>query len=93
MKKRVQVTLNPVLLSRADPVMAARGFDSLSEFIESLLRDELERRGPLGNTAAPAVATFPAGSKPAATDRLNDPVTAPPTVPPAARVRYNRPRA
>lgn len=51
MKKRIQVTINPRLVEDAKRMMAARGFDSFSEFLESLIREETDRR-----QAAPASA-------------------------------------
>jgi metal-responsive CopG/Arc/MetJ family transcriptional regulator len=44
MKKRIQVTINHKLVDDAKRMMAARGFDSFSEFLESLIRDEVDRR-------------------------------------------------
>lgn len=45
MKKRIQVTINWQLVQDAKKMMNARGFDSFSEFLESLIRDEADRRG------------------------------------------------
>ncbi len=44
MKKRIQVTINSKLVDDARHMMAARGFDSFSEFLESLIREETDRR-------------------------------------------------
>jgi len=44
MKKRIQVSINPVLVQRAKKLMDARGFDSFSEFLEDLIRQEMDRR-------------------------------------------------
>lgn len=44
MKKRIQVTINSKLVEDAKHMMAARGFDSFSEFLESLIREETDRR-------------------------------------------------
>jgi len=44
MKKRIQVTLNPDLVEAAFKIMHARKFASLSEFLESLIREEWDRR-------------------------------------------------
>ena len=42
MKQRIQVTLNPELVEEARKLMVARKFDSLSEFLEALIREEWE---------------------------------------------------
>lgn len=65
MKKRIQVSLNPVLVEWARQMMKARGYDSLSEFLESLIRDEQDRR-----SAGPA--DTPSDAWPSIPDRLND---------------------
>ena len=44
MKKRIQVSLNPELLEVARQIMKSRKFDTVSEFLEALLREEWERR-------------------------------------------------
>lgn len=66
MKKRIQVTINAKLVADAKKMMAVRGFDSFSEFLESLIRDEADRRALPGFTA-------PAGNVGRATTELNDP--------------------
>ena len=65
-KDRFQVTLNKSLVAQARRIMAQRGFDSLSEFLESLIRDEADRRD-LPSTPARA----PAGDRSAIS--LNEP--------------------
>lgn len=42
MKERFQVTLNPTLVAQARRDMTKRGFDSLSEYLEHLIRDAWE---------------------------------------------------
>lgn len=44
MKKRIQVTINSKLVDDARHMMSSRGFDSFSEFLESLIREETDRR-------------------------------------------------
>jgi len=48
MKERIQVSLNPKLVEKASKLMADRDFDSLSELIEALIREEWESRNPGG---------------------------------------------
>ena len=60
MKKRIQVSLNPKLVTAAHRLMALRNFDSLSEFLESLIRDEDERRNSPGLNDQARPATLPA---------------------------------
>jgi hypothetical protein len=43
-KTRIQVSLNPELLSVAREIMKTRKFDTVSEFLEALIREEWERR-------------------------------------------------
>lgn len=56
-KSRIQVSISPGLVEQAQAVMKSRGFDSLSEFLESLIRDEWDRRSaalpPLNPAARP----------------------------------------
>ena len=48
MKKPVNLTLHERVLEFASRIMALRGHNSLSAFVEELIRDEYERRhGPL----------------------------------------------
>ena len=59
MKTRIQVSISPVLIDAAKKVMAARGFDSFSEFLEGLIRQEMDRQ----QTVAAAVAAPPPPQK------------------------------
>jgi Arc/MetJ-type ribon-helix-helix transcriptional regulator len=42
MKQRIQVSLNPELVEEAKAMLKQRKFDSLSEYLEALIRDEYE---------------------------------------------------
>ena len=44
MKQRINVSLNPELVEEARALMKARKFDSLSEFLEALIREEWESK-------------------------------------------------
>jgi hypothetical protein len=65
MKKRIQVSINPDLIAAAREIMARRKFDSLSEFLEYLIRSEWEKRhtpspvAALNDAAAPKPAPEP----------------------------------
>ena len=59
MKTRIQVSISPVLIDASKKVMAARGFDSFSEFLEGLIRQEIDRQ----QTVAAAVAALPTQPK------------------------------
>lgn len=70
-KERFQITLNPVLVRYARSMMTPQGHDSLSEFLESLIREEAKRQnlvsghveplhdGPAKVVGAPAGAIVP----------------------------------
>ena len=68
MKKRIQVTINWQLVQDAKKMMNARGFDSFSEFLESLIRDEAGRRGLFAVETTESLTTTGAGA-------LNDAVS------------------
>lgn len=59
MKERIQVSLNPELVEEAKLLLKARKFDSLSEYLEALIRAEWESKGKTiaEATGAPIVAT------------------------------------
>jgi hypothetical protein len=61
-KSRIQVSINPVLVERAKALMAARGFDSFSEFLEDLIRQEMDRRD--AGKVAPVARPAPAAKEP-----------------------------
>lgn len=44
-KQRIQVSLNPGLVKEALIILKDRKFDSLSEYLEHLVRQECEKRG------------------------------------------------
>jgi hypothetical protein len=46
MKTRTQISINPDLIKVAKKLMAARRFDSFSGLLETLIREEWERRAP-----------------------------------------------
>lgn len=58
-KSRIQVSINPVLVERARRLMPSRGFDSFSEFLEDLIRQEMDRRG-----SSETQAKTPSGKQP-----------------------------
>jgi Arc/MetJ-type ribon-helix-helix transcriptional regulator len=63
MKQRIQVTLNPELVAEARVLMKARKFDSLSEFLEALIREAWEINE---KTIAPIIVTKTRSMNPAA---------------------------
>jgi Arc/MetJ-type ribon-helix-helix transcriptional regulator len=63
MKQRIQVTLNPELVVEARTLMKARKFDSLSEFLEALIREAWETNE---NNFAPIVVAETRSQSPAA---------------------------
>lgn len=69
MKQRLNVSINPDLVEEARLLMKARKFDSLSEFLESLIRDEWEARG---KTTAEATHAPTAVISPTEGNRLNE---------------------
>lgn len=45
-RKRKSLTFNPEVVARAEAIMRARGFDEMSDFVSTLIREEYERRHP-----------------------------------------------
>jgi len=74
MKKRIQVSLNPVLVGWARAMMGSHGCDSLSEYLECLIRDEQKRSDRLGESPA---GTSAFAARRTGTDSLNDAAAAP----------------
>jgi Arc/MetJ-type ribon-helix-helix transcriptional regulator len=66
MKQRIQVTLNPELVVEARVLMKAHKFDSLSEFLEALIREAWETNE---KTIAPIVVTKTRSMNPAALNK------------------------
>jgi len=64
MKTRIQVTLNPLLVAQARKLMESSGFDSFSEYLEHLIREEWKRQ---------QAATFCGDVPPLPRPELNDP--------------------
>ena len=74
MKQRFQVTLHSTVVAMANNLMASRGFDSLSDFLESLIRAEDDRRNNINFARSFPV---PTGETTAQTGEQNRPVSRP----------------
>ncbi len=55
MKRRTNISIEETLYDRAQLLMADRAFSDFSGFLETLIREEWERRHPAAPAAAPAV--------------------------------------
>jgi metal-responsive CopG/Arc/MetJ family transcriptional regulator len=59
-KQRIQVSIHPDLVAAAERLMGERSFASFSAYLETLIREEKERRAQGAADAAPAAVPVPA---------------------------------
>ena len=64
MKERYQVTLNPTLVLQARKQMLQWGFDSFSDYLEHLIREEVRRAGAGSPPNPPDLRGAAAGGRP-----------------------------